>query len=109
MCIRDRAKCTGFYKHPTPTHGKLQPNGAGKAFDVSFPAREGMAIIFFPSTTAATGGVTDYNTVHEGEAPEGQEKYVIQSFTWSLPHGNMSKLLGHWLLPPKKPLTDTVV
>eukprot|EP00656_Telonema_subtile_P012215 TRINITY_DN16142_c0_g1_i4.p1 TRINITY_DN16142_c0_g1~~TRINITY_DN16142_c0_g1_i4.p1 ORF type:complete len:194 (-),score=19.21 TRINITY_DN16142_c0_g1_i4:291-872(-) len=102
--------CKDFYIKPTPGHGKASPSGSGKEHDVSIAPRPGMAILFFPATTAATGGITDYNAFHEGEAPaKGHTKYVVQSFTWSLPNANMTKILGPADRQPKKPLTSSIV
>ena len=46
--------------------------------------RAGMAVVHFPSTLPAFGGVTDYNVWHEGEAAQ-DEKWVAQQFIWSHP------------------------
>ena len=45
--------------------------------------RRGMAVIHFPSTTAATGGLTDPNARHEGEDAV-DTKYIAQTFIWNV-------------------------
>ena len=45
--------------------------------------RKGMAVIHFPSTTLATGGLTDPNAAHESE-PAVDTKYIAQTFIWNV-------------------------
>lgn len=44
--------------------------------------QRGMAVVHFPSTTLATGGLTDPNARHAGE-PAVDTKYVAQTFIWN--------------------------
>ena len=45
--------------------------------------RRGTAVIHFPSTTLATGGISDPNARHEG-APAGCTKFIAQTFIWNV-------------------------
>ena len=52
--------------------------------DLLVTPRRGMAVVHFPSTTLATGGLSDPNARHEG-APAVSTKYVAQTFIWNAP------------------------
>ena len=104
------SNCTEFYKKPLPGHGRVKPSGSSPKYHVKFTPQRGTAILFFPSTTAATGGYTDYNANHDAEAPgKGETKYVIQSFTWGLPNTPFQKIIGRHILEPETALTASVV
>jgi hypothetical protein len=102
--------CKEFYDKPTPSHGRSSPVGSGQGHTFTVSPKRGRAIIFFPSTTAATGGITDYNVLHDGEAPgKGSVKYVVQAFTWSLPNAVYRDIVGPNDWEPEEVLTDAVV
>ena len=72
-----------FYEAPRPGTGRTDmERGSGPELSVS--PEEGLAVVHFPSTLPAFGGVTDYNVWHEGEAAQ-DEKWVAQQFIWSHP------------------------
>ena len=49
-----------FYERPGPGSGRTDvERGAGP--EVSVAPEEGLAVVHFPSTTASSGGFTDYN------------------------------------------------
>ena len=103
--------CKEFYDKPFASHGKSAQNGSGPPWEFSVSPKRGRSIVFFPATTADTGGYTDYNVLHQGEAPgSGSEKYVVQAFTWSRPVlSGFKDVVGSNDWPPKHPLTDTIV
>jgi hypothetical protein len=70
-----------FYERPGPGSGRTDvERGAGP--DVSVVPQEGLALVHFPSTTASSGGFTDYNAYHEAE-PAIDEKWIAQQFVWT--------------------------
>ena len=72
-----------FYDRPQPGPGATDVAG-GSGPLVQVAPREGLGVMHFPSTTAASGGLTDYNAYHEAEPPiEPAEKWVAQQFIWS--------------------------
>ena len=71
-----------FYDRPSAGSGATDPVG-GSGATVAVAPVEGMGVVHFPATTAATGGFTDYNAYHESEPPVDCDKWVAQQFIWS--------------------------
>ena len=64
-----------------------------------------MAVLHFPSTTAAAGGYTDRNASHESEESI-DTKWVCQQFIWS--HPVRPDILAG-TVEPAEPLSETVL
>jgi hypothetical protein len=98
-----------FYDAPRPSDGRVDLlHGAGD--EVAVTPRRGLGVLHFPSTTAAVGGVTDYNAFHEAEPPtEPEEKWVAQQFIWSHPRLDWTRVLDdeNWE-PRRRRSADTI-
>ena len=98
-----------FYQTPGPGHGRTDlRNGSGP--EVAVVPKEGLGVLHFPSTSAASGGFTDYNAFHEAEPPaDGCVKYVAQQFVWSHPKLDWTRVLEdeNWE-PPSRRCEDTI-
>ena len=67
-------------------------------------------MLHFPSTTAAHGGVTDYNAFHEAEPPEEPPcKWVAQQFIWSHPKLDFRRVLEAENWEPARRRSDDVL
>ena len=76
----------GFYDAPAPS-GMRCTRLAPAARQLAIRPEKGLAVVHFPATSAATGGVTDRNASHESEAVARRHttKWVAQQFIWSHP------------------------
>ena len=98
-----------FYDTPRVGAGRTDPR-AGSGREVSVAPVEGMGVVHFPSLTAAHGGLTDYNAYHEAEPPvEPPEKWVLQSFIWSHPRLDFTRVLEPENWEPRSRLSDDVI
>lgn len=98
-----------FYDEPSPGAGRTDPL-AGSGVEVAIEPRDGLGVLHFPATTAAHGGVTDYNAYHEAEPPgDGCEKWVLQQFVWSHPKLDWRRVLEaeNWE-PPRRRSKDSL-
>lgn len=100
---------TRFYDEPSVGHGRTDPQH-GSGAEVSVAPVEGLGVIHFPSLTADQGGLTDYNAYHEAEPPvEPPEKWVLQSFIWSHPRLDFTRVLEPENWQPKRRRNDDII
>jgi hypothetical protein len=73
-----------FYTQPAPS-GMRCTRLAPDHEQLSIQPERGMAVVHFPATSPASGGVTDRNASHESEELllRGVSKWVCQQFVWS--------------------------
>ena len=98
-----------FYDCPSPGAGRTDPQ-RGSGPEVSVAPVEGLGVVHFPSLSAAHGGLTDYNGYHEAEPPIAPpEKWVLQSFIWSHPRLDWTRVLEEENWEPPRRRSDDVI